>query len=71
MMVSLTFLKQFIYIFKEKSELPEVLFTISFPQQHVVRVQYVLFLSLLYIPLNFGIYLLVMGPNYGDLIIGN
>lgn len=46
MMVSLTFLKQFIYIFKEKSELSEVLFTISFPQQYVVRVQYVSFSQL-------------------------
>ena len=41
MIVLLAFLRHFNYIFSEKSVLPEVLLTISYPLQHVVGVQYV------------------------------
>ena len=40
MMGLLTFLKHFNYIFSEKSVLPEALFAILFPLQHVVRIEY-------------------------------
>ena len=51
MIVLLAFLRHFNYIFSEKSVLPEVLLTISYPLQHVVGFQYVLFLSLITINL--------------------